>query len=93
MGIDTGNVNYGGNIYLSYLSYANEYNNYVGQGVKNTIILKEFTVYYLLLPKLDWNIYLSVSDLSVKNFMKNEKIPYMTIGISSYMRKPYLGLL
>ena len=92
MGADTGNVNYGGNIYLSYLSYAKEYDNFVGQGIKNTIILKELKVYYLFFPNLDWNIYLAVSDLSIKNYLKKESMPYLSIGICSYMRKPYLGL-
>jgi hypothetical protein len=55
-------------------------------------MLKSFKVYYLLFPKLDWNIYLAVSDLSVQNQVGTKNYPYISIGISSYLRKPYLGL-
>jgi len=93
MGNDTGNVNYGGNIYLSYLSYPKEYNNYVGQGVKKTIVLKELKVYYLIFPKINWNIYVSVSNLSLKNYLKKENSSYISIGVSSFLKKTFLGIL
>ena len=92
MGIDTGNVNYGGNIYLSYISYPKEYNNYVGQGVKKTIVLKELKVYYLLFPQKNWNLYLSISNLSLEDYLKKENTTFISIGISSFMKKTFLGI-
>jgi len=92
IGMDTARVNYGGNIYKSYLTRFQEYDNYTGQGVKNTMMFKELRIYYLFLYRLNWNVYLSVSDISEKNILKNRNIPFISLGLSSFLKNPYLGL-
>lgn len=43
-GSDTSNTNWGGNIFLNYNDYEQEYGNVVAQGVKNNIIINDFII-------------------------------------------------
>jgi hypothetical protein len=57
-GADTGGTDYGQNIFLSYIppSQSHPYDNFTTQGVKTTLIYKEFRVSYLINPAYNVNI-------------------------------------
>lgn len=47
-GSDTGSVNWGGNIFLNYNYHPLMYRNTIGQGVKNVLLIGDFTVSYMI---------------------------------------------
>jgi hypothetical protein len=48
IGRDTGNTNYGSNIGLSYKNIIQTYGNYVGQGIRNDVLLLDLVSSYML---------------------------------------------
>ncbi|GGC20987.1 hypothetical protein GCM10011386_11100 [Parapedobacter defluvii] len=48
--------NFGGDIFKSYLTPINEYDNYIGQGIKNTLLFADGRISYLLNPKYNLRI-------------------------------------
>lgn len=55
-GVDSGGVNYGGNVFVQDINHPNEYGNYVGQGVKQTIIFGELKAGYIINPAYDLRV-------------------------------------
>jgi hypothetical protein len=49
-GTDGPTDNYGGNLYKPYTTRNNEYGNFVGQGIKNTMVYADFTASYIINP-------------------------------------------
>lgn len=47
-GSDTGSSNWGGNIFLNYSDHPLVYGNTIGQGVKNTLFIADFTMSYMI---------------------------------------------
>ncbi|MGB4931402.1 MAG: hypothetical protein WBP43_15600, partial [Chitinophagales bacterium] len=43
-GTDSLNTNYGGNVFLDYNNYANEYGNTIGQGIHNNLIVNDLVI-------------------------------------------------
>lgn len=55
-GVDTGGVNYGGNVFVQDVNHPNEYGNYVGQGMKESIIYTELRAGYIINPAYDLRV-------------------------------------
>lgn len=90
-GTDTAGSNWGGNIFLNYDTHEQEYNNFIGQGVKNNLLLNDLVLSWQM-----WhNIFLDGRCMYRKNTavlsQLNADELYFGIGvrINSVMRNDY----
>lgn len=88
-GADSANVNYGKDIFRSYNDHPNEYGNFVGQGIKTTVIYNDFRVSYLLNPKTNLNISLGVSNRSESSDITDKNSTYIYFGLRTSLHNFY----
>jgi hypothetical protein len=88
-GTDTGNYNYGQNIFKIYQTHSKEFNNKVGQGLKNTIIYTEFNVSYTVNPEANLIIEAGIINRkhSVESIGKSDNMIYF--GIKTLFENRY----
>ncbi|SKA20492.1 hypothetical protein SAMN04488128_1021566 [Chitinophaga eiseniae] len=80
-------TNYGQNIYKPYLTYVNVYGNHIAQGIKTDLLYGQGVVAYVLNPKNNLRVEMSVTGRSEKNnvFMSRDLI--FNIGLRSSFRQ------
>ena len=88
-GLDSAGINYGKNIFESYNTRAEDFNNHIGQGLKTTLTNVQGTVAYLLNPKYNLRIEAGITARRESNskWTKNEFI--YQIGLRSSFRQLY----
>jgi len=77
IGEDEDGKNYGKDIYKSYNSAENEYNNFVGQGLKTTLVYNDFRASYLINPSYNLNFTIGLTDRTLSNSAENSHSTYI----------------
>ena len=89
-GADTGGYNYGNNILLPYSTKANEYGNFVPNGLKNTVKYAELNVGYLFNPHNNLKVEFGIVSRKQNSLLGNCNSLYFTFGIkTSLLNKNY----
>jgi hypothetical protein len=91
-GADTGNYNFGNDIfksqnpdkYIINMSGAS-----IGDGLKNTIVYKSFRIYFLLNPVTNMNLYLEISDRKQTSEYLNYHSTYIFFGFKTSLNNLY----
>jgi hypothetical protein len=93
-GLDRVNINYGKDIFQSYLQPAHLNGNYIGQGIATKMLYMEWKVAYLLNPK--YNLRFEIGGIYRKetnDFRLNSYTGLVTIGLRSSFRNLYTDLV
>lgn len=89
-GLDSSaSVNYGKNIFKSYYTRNKEYNNHIGQGLQTSLVYLQGTVAFLLNPKDNLRLEISVAARQEKNNLISNRELFFTIGLRSTFRRFY----
>lgn len=88
-GADTMGLNFGNDLYQSYLSRYSEYGNYVGQGLKTTLIYEDIRLVYIVNPKTNLNIEVGFSNRSESNTLSSIKSNFFYIGFKTSLTNSY----
>ena len=75
IGEDEDGKNYGKDIYKSYNTAESEYNNFVGQGLKTTLVYNDFKASYLINPSYNLNFVIGLTD---RNYSNSTEISHST---------------
>jgi len=89
VGFDTAGLNMGQNIYSSYDTHYQEYNNKVGQGNKHKILWADLTVHYLINPANRLSVFGEVSLRDDKNLYYNKSTVLIQAGIRTRLFNRY----
>jgi hypothetical protein len=91
-GLDTAGINYGKDIFKSYLVYPMEYDNKVGQGLKTTLLRHDLVLAYLINPRTNLRLEagLSIRDESNTNWSKTNTL--LWFGLSTRLFNSYVDL-
>jgi hypothetical protein len=88
-GLDMNDLNYGKNVLNLYTQPAQQYGNYVGQGLHTDFYYAAGKVAYLLNPKYNLRVELGAVYRNEKNNAFNNKTNMLTIGLRSSFRNIY----
>ena len=88
-GADSANINYGKNIFLSYVNHPKDYDNFVGQGIKTHVIYNDFRISYLINPQTNFNISMGVSYRYQSSDIAENKTTYFYIGLRTSLHNFY----
>jgi len=88
-GADSAKTDYGQNIFIPYSDRIKEYGNYTLQGIKTTLIYKDFSISYLVNPSTNFNISLGVSDRSETSSLSSKHSTYVYFGIRTSLNNIY----
>lgn len=91
-GLDINGLNYGKDIYESYLNPAKLSGNYIGQGLTTNMNYLEGKVAYVLNPKYNLRLELGGIYRQEKNAQFNDKTAMITIGLRSSFHAIYTDL-
>jgi hypothetical protein len=80
-GADSGSVDYGRNIFISYVNRPREYGNFTGQGFQTTLITTSLRAAYILDTRMNLKIELGLADRIVKTDFSSKQTPYIFFGI------------
>lgn len=88
-GADPEGKNYGGNIYFPYTTHPNEFGNYVGQGIKTTLLYSGIKLNFLLNPSS--NTWFEVGGYlrRTSSVVSSTSEPIVFIGIKTFLKKSY----
>ncbi|WP_212000344.1 hypothetical protein [Chitinophaga sp. HK235] len=88
-GLDSSGINYGKDIFKSYETRNVEYGNHIGQGLKTTLTYVQGTVAFLLNPKINLRLELSVTARRENNKLCDNKELIFNFGLRSSFRQLY----
>ncbi len=88
-GADGVGVNFGKNIFRSYEDYPKEYNNFVGQGIKTSVIYNDLRISYLINPKTNLNICIGITDRFERTDFSKNHSTYFYVGIRTSLHNFY----
>lgn len=88
-GADSANINYGKDISRSYNDHPNEYGNFVGQGIKTTLIYNDLKLSYLINPKTNFNITLGITNRSESSSIVKNNSTYVYLGLRTSLHNFY----
>ncbi len=88
-GTDTAGINYGQNIYLSYNTHPNDYNNKVGQGLKNNLLIGNLNVSYIINPVTNFNAFVDLTIRQQKNDFESKNTMILQAGIRTSLFNHY----
>ena len=93
-GRDTSNSNWGTDVYKSYDSRAQDYNNKVGQGVATSTFYIDAKIAYLVNPRTNLRFELGITNRRYKTALekedlKNESTQYVYLGLHSDIANRY----
>ncbi len=88
-GLDPAGQNYGSNIFLSYNTRANNYDNFIGQGLKTNLNFVEVKASYLLNPKYNLRLELGGVYRNEKSVEFTQNTKLVTFGLRSTFRNLY----
>ena len=87
--MDTDTLNYGKDIYKSYDTRIQDYNNYMVQGLKTTVIYNDITLSYLINPAYNLNIAIGYTNRSFRNDDETILTSFFHIGLRTSLRNLY----
>ncbi len=88
-GADSAGTDYGKDIFISYDKHPNEYGNFTGQGIKTTLIYKDFRISYLVNPATNLNISIGVSDRTENSTLSDKHSTFIYFGIRTSLNNFY----
>ncbi|MEO5572631.1 MAG: hypothetical protein ABIT08_17290 [Bacteroidia bacterium] len=84
-----GYINYGQNIFSSYLTHPDEYGNYTGQGLKTKQLYTDFKIGYLVNPKTNLVIECGATNRVAKNENGSHRTTFLYFGIKTSLINRY----
>lgn len=88
-GENVDSVNYGADLYESYLTFANEYGNYTGQGLKTYIFYNSLKLSYLLNETNKMGFFVQLIDRRKYTAIADQHSLFVVAGIQIYPLKKY----
>ncbi|SIO49008.1 hypothetical protein [Chitinophaga niabensis] len=88
-GLDSTGTNFGKDIFKSYETRTYEYGNKIGQGLKTNLLYMQGTVAFLLNPKYNLRLEVSVAGRQEKNDVFKNKELIFQVGVRSTFRQLY----
>lgn len=88
-GTDSSVLSYGGNVYQSYNNRAQDYNNVIGQGLKNDLFYNKFTISLILIPSVNLRLFVSHIYRQLKNENQTVTSHYLQAGLSTRLWNSY----
>jgi hypothetical protein len=88
-GTDTAGLNYGGNLYQSYSSRAQDYHNFIGQGLNNELFYNRTAVDLLICKQNNLRLELAYTLRNVKNSYSTSTTNFISIGIKANLYNSY----
>ena len=89
-GVDSGVVNYGGNIFKNYNTRTHETGNYTGQGVSNKLITAQWRIGYVLHPASNLTVETEIGyRKSLNELIGENKNTFITIGLRTNLGNRY----
>lgn len=80
-GTDPMGENYGGNVFLDYNTYSNEYGNFTGQGIHNQLLLNDLVVSWQFWHNANLDFRCIYRDLQVSASGQNTNELFFSIGV------------
>jgi hypothetical protein len=88
-GDDPPGMNYGKNIYLSYETRVQEYDNHVGQGIETTLIYNDISASFLINPAYNLNLAIGYTNRNTRNENDTQNTNYIYIGLRTSLSNKY----
>jgi len=88
-GLDTAGINYGKDIFKSYNTRNQDYGNHIGQGLKTSLVYLQGSVAFLINPKYNLRLEMSVTGRREKNNLYDNKELIFQFGLRSSFRQLY----
>lgn len=88
-GLDTAGLNYGHNIYALDINHPKEYDNYVGQGLRTTLIVSEITASYMLNPAYGFRIEAGARIRHFENAQQEQQMVWFWLGLRTHLPNRY----
>ncbi len=89
-GLDSANVNKGGNIYQSYQNRMQELGHFITQGIKTNVVYNKFSLAYILSQNLNLRLELGYIFRESKNALEHQQTNYIFFSIKTGFRNQYL---
>lgn len=88
-GTDPPGMNYGGDIYKSYLTRVRDFGNYIGQGIRNRMIYQDIRASFLINPAYNLNFTVGAVFRNVKTSSSVANTHYFYVGLRTSLRNLY----
>lgn len=88
-GADPPGMNYGKDIYLSYYTRVQDYDNYVGQGIKTKLIYQNINLSYLINPSYNLNFTIGYTNRNLITDTETNKTNYIYVGLRTSIGNKY----
>jgi hypothetical protein len=88
-GVDTAGVNYGGSPIVLDVGHPSEYNNYVGQGVRTSILYAEIKASYIINPAYGFRVEAGMVVRQQNSEIQNFNTMYVYFGIRTRLQNLY----
>ena len=80
-GTDPTGENYGGNVFLDYNTYSNEYGNFIGQGINNQLLMNDLVVSWQFWHNASLDFRCIYRDLQVSASGQNANELFFSVGV------------
>jgi hypothetical protein len=88
-GDDPPGMNYGKDIYLSYNTRVQDYNNYIGQGMKTRLLYNDISASYLINPAYNLNFTIGYLNRNLNSDAGSNTTSYFYMGLKTSLRNTY----
>lgn len=88
-GTDPPGMNYGGDIYKSYLTHVKDFGNYIGQGIHNRLVYQDIRASYLINPAYNLNFTVGAVFRNLKTGSSTAITHYFYLGLRTSLRNFY----
>ena len=88
-GDDPPGMNYGKDIYLSYNTNVEDYDNHVGQGIKTTLVYNDINLSYLINPAYNLNFCIGYTNRQLMSDTDSHTTNYFYVGLRTSLRNLY----
>ena len=88
-GDDPPGMNYGKDIYQSYTTRVQDYDNYVGQGIETTLIYNNINLSYLINPAYNLNFSIGYTNRQLITDANTQSTSYFYLGLRTSLRNLY----
>ena len=88
-GDDPPGMNYGKDIYLSYNTRVQEYDNHIGQGIETTLIYNDINISYLINPAYNLNFCIGYTNRQLITDANTHTTNYFYVGLRTSLRNLY----
>lgn len=88
-GADPPGMNYGKDIYLSYNTRVQDYDNYVGQGIRTKLIYQNINLSYLINPAYNLNFSIGYTNRNLSTDTETNTTNYFYLGLRTSIGNKY----